>query len=233
MSVDTSFLKTVTLFEDLSEEELGIVASRFRERDYVKHEIVFFEEDTGNYMYIVQEGRVKVSRLLPNGKEMILAFHEAREYFGEMSLIDGGTSPATVTTVIPSRVLTVTRENFLELLEHPSINRAVLKMLCGRCRDAWGQIEVLTFHNADARIRTALYQLLPAKGGRDRRRRQNQPQADSQRARRHHRDLQRNRHSSAEQHAEFGAPQRGEETVLHRRSGLSGRRAPAGIGSGF
>ncbi len=164
MSVDTAFLKTVTLFEDLSDEELEIVASRFRERDYVKHEIVFFEEDTGNYMYIVQEGRVKVSRLLPNGKEMILAFHEMGEYFGEMSLIDGRTSPATVTTVIPSRILTVTRQNFLELLEQPSINRAVLKMLCGRCRDAWGQIEVLTFHNADARIRTALYQLCQQKG---------------------------------------------------------------------
>ena len=114
MGADTSFLKNVSLFEDLNEDELEIVASRFREREYVKHEIVFHEEDTGNYRYIVQEGRVKVSRLLPNGKEMILAFHEAREYFGEMSLIDGGTSPATVTTVIPSRVLTVTRENFLE-----------------------------------------------------------------------------------------------------------------------
>ncbi len=129
MSVDTSFLKTVTLFEGLSEEELAIVASRFREREYAKREIVFFEQDTGNYMYIVQEGRVKVSRLLPNGKEMILAFHEAREYFGEMSLIDGGTSPATVETVIPSRILTVTRDNFIELLEQPSINRVVLKML--------------------------------------------------------------------------------------------------------
>ena len=129
MSVDTSFLKTVTLFEGLSEEELAIVASRFREREYAKREIVFFEQDTGNYMYIVQEGRVKVSHLLPNGKEMILAFHEAREYFGEMSLIDGGTSPATVETVIPSRILTVTRDNFIELLEQPSINRVVLKML--------------------------------------------------------------------------------------------------------
>ena len=37
-------------------------------------------------------------------------------------------------------------------------------MLCARCRDAWGQIEVLTFHNADARIRTALYQLCKQKG---------------------------------------------------------------------
>ncbi len=164
MAVDTSFLQTVTLFENLTDEELAIVAARFREREYVKHEIVFLEEDTGSYMYIVQEGRVKVSRLLPNGKEMILAFHEAGEFFGEMSLIDGGTSPATVTSVIPSRILTVTRDNFNELIEHPSINRGVLKMLCERCRDVWGQIEVLTFHNADARIRTALYHLCRQKG---------------------------------------------------------------------
>ncbi len=37
-------------------------------------------------------------------------------------------------------------------------------MLCGRCRDAWGKIELLNFHNADARIRTALYQLCQQKG---------------------------------------------------------------------
>ncbi|MBI4459340.1 MAG: hypothetical protein HY648_04695, partial [Acidobacteria bacterium] len=35
------------------------------------YDIIFFEEDTGKYMYVVKEGRVKVSRLLPNGKEMI------------------------------------------------------------------------------------------------------------------------------------------------------------------
>ena len=40
---------------------------------------------------------------------MILAFHETGEYFGEMSRIDGGTSPATVTAVIPSRILTVSK----------------------------------------------------------------------------------------------------------------------------
>ena len=37
-------------------------------------------------------------------------------------------------------------------------------MLCSRCREAWSQIEVLTFHNADARIRTALYHLSLKKG---------------------------------------------------------------------
>ena len=164
MAVNIDFLSSVSLFSGLSEDELAIVASRFKEREYRKQDIVFFEEDTGNYMYIVQQGRVKVSRLLPNGKEMILAFHEAGEHFGEMSLLDGGTSPATVAAVVNSTILTLTRANFDELVENPAISRTLLKMLCDRCRDAWGQIEVLTFHNADARIRTALYHLCRRKG---------------------------------------------------------------------
>lgn len=164
MKVDVSFLRNVALFSELDDPELASVSEMFRQQKYKRNEIVFFEEDTGKYMYIVKEGRVKVSRLLPSGKEMILAFHEAGEYFGEMSLIDGGTTPATVTAVGPATILFMSRQEFSALLNNPKINRSLLKMLCSRCRDAWTQIEVLTFNNADARIRTALYHLCQKKG---------------------------------------------------------------------
>ncbi len=164
MKLATDFLKRVALFKDLGEEELMEVSYLFKERTYRKNDIVFFEEDTGNYMYIVKDGRVKVSRLLPNGKEMILAFRETGEYFGEMSMLDGGTSAATVTAVVSTTILVTTYRDFQRLLGNPKINSALLRMLCSRCREAWSQIEVLTFHNADARIRTALYQLCRKKG---------------------------------------------------------------------
>ena len=73
-----------------------------------------------------------------DGREVILAILNAGEFFGEMSLIAGGTSPATVTTVVPSLILTVTHESFIELIENHSINRGMLKMLCARCRDTSG-----------------------------------------------------------------------------------------------
>ncbi len=164
MKLHSDFLRRVALFKNLDEEELQQVSDIFKERRYKKNDIVFFEEDTGNYMYIVKDGRVKVSRLLPNGKEMILAFREEGEYFGEMSMLDGGTSAATVTAVVPTTIYVTTYRDFQRLLGNPSINNALLKMLCARCREAWAQIEVLTFHNADARIRTALHQLCRKKG---------------------------------------------------------------------
>lgn len=160
----TRFLRNIPMFQDLSDEDLEFVAGLFRERRYRKNDIIFMEEDTGHYMYLVREGRVKVTRLLPNGKEMILAFHEVGEYFGEMALIDGATAPASVTAVLPTIIFVIGAKEFGYLLEHPKTNRVILTTLCDRCRDAWAQIEVLTFHNADARIRMAFYHLIKKRG---------------------------------------------------------------------
>lgn len=159
------FLRGVSLFAELTPAELENVAAVFREQNFEKNELIFMEEDTGKYMYIVVDGRVKVSRTLPSGKEMILAFHEKGDFFGEMSLIDGGTIPASVTAMTDTSILFVSRKEFQEvLLAHPKINLVLLKMLCNRCRDAWTQIEVLNFNNADARIRTVLFHLCEKKG---------------------------------------------------------------------
>ncbi|GAB4234018.1 MAG: Crp/Fnr family transcriptional regulator [Acidobacteriota bacterium] len=158
------YLSKVPIFAELPREELENIARLFRERKYRKNDVIFLEEDTGQYLYLVREGRVKVTRLLPNGKEMILAFHDAGEYFGEMALIDGGTTPATVTAVLPTTLYIMGAREFGLLLENPHATRVLLKTLCQRCRDAWAQIEVLTFHNADARIRMAFYQLVKKRG---------------------------------------------------------------------
>lgn len=162
--VDTNSLKNIHIFQDLPEESLEAAALLFRVKHFEKNEIIFHEEDTGHYMYFIKKGRVKVSRLLPNGKEMILAFHEEGEYFGEMALIDGKTSPATVTSAASSTIYVLDSKSFHHLLEQNEINRAILVNLCARCRDAWAQIEVLTFHNAKARVCTALYQLAEKRG---------------------------------------------------------------------
>lgn len=163
-STALNFLKKIPMFAEFPEDQLEKLACLLKERRYKKNDIIFFEEDTGRYMYFVKSGRVKVSRLLPNGKEMILAFHQTGEYFGEMALIDGGTSPASVTAVIPSEIFVLSGRDFEQLLEHPPTNRSILSTLCDRLRDAWAQIEVLTFHNADARIRMAFHNLIEKRG---------------------------------------------------------------------
>ena len=81
-----------------------------------------------------------------------------------MALIDGKTSPATVTSATATTIYILDKNSFHRLLQQDPINREILVNLCARCRDAWAQVEVLTFHNARARISTALYQLASKRG---------------------------------------------------------------------
>ena len=55
MKLDPDFMRTVVLFSDLPDEELQMVSDIFKETKYQRGQIVFFEEDTGKYMYIRQE----------------------------------------------------------------------------------------------------------------------------------------------------------------------------------
>jgi len=164
MAAELQFLRKIGLFRDLADDELGQIGALMIERRYARGEMVFAEDQTGQSMYLVKEGRVKVSRWLPSGRELILAFHPTGDYFGEMALIDGMTVPATVTAVDASTILSLDRGQFLGLLRERSFAMALLRTLCARCREAWQQIEVLTHHNAEARIRMALHQLCERSG---------------------------------------------------------------------
>ena len=54
--------------------------------------------------------------------------------------------------------------SFSKLLGNATVCRSLLRMLCRRCRDAWAQIEVLSFKHSESRIRFALYQLCQSRG---------------------------------------------------------------------
>jgi len=164
LAIDREFLRSVTLFRDLGPSELEAAAQAFHERSFAKGQVIFTDDDTGQYMYVVKAGRVKVSRWLASGREVILAFHPAGDYFGEMSLLDGQTPPATVTAMVPTTILSLHRSRFAELMAQPAFSLALVRTLCARFRDAWRQIEVLTHHHAEARIRMALHQMCENKG---------------------------------------------------------------------
>ena len=84
------------LFAGLSDEDLAGLESIITEKHFLKNEVILQEEDTSNYMYMVFSGKVKVIQTSADGKEHILAVRVKGGSFGEMAIIDGKTSPATV-----------------------------------------------------------------------------------------------------------------------------------------
>ena len=124
-------LQEVEVFEFTSTEDLTHVASIADEVTYSADETIFKEESVANSMYIVIKGKV---RLHKNGSNVMIA--EDRDVFGTWALFDDEPNVVTATTLEDSRLLTIEKEDFLDLLaDNSRIVESTLKSIVKRLRD--------------------------------------------------------------------------------------------------
>ncbi len=160
-------IRKIPLFATLTDEEFIPLEHIFVQRSYRKNQVIFLEEDTGNYMYLVLSGKVKVSKAGAAGKETILAIHRAGDFFGEMSLLDGKTAPATVSAMEDSKIISLSGADFHKYLMHnQKVLLQIIHVLCGRLRQVW-QTQSVSSSTAEAKIRNGIYQLAKRHGIQD------------------------------------------------------------------
>jgi CRP-like cAMP-binding protein len=125
-------LKSARMFQEASEEVLSEVAAILEEVEVKPGAAVFAKGEAGDSMYIVADGRVRVS----DGGRTVDDLGEG-EVFGELALLDPEPRLFTVKALEDSRLLRLDREAFLELMSgNIEIVRGVLHVLCERLRQA-------------------------------------------------------------------------------------------------
>ena len=105
-------LRRIYLFSSLTNEELHAIAGKIIVKSFKRHEVILHDEDTNEFMYSILEGEVKVVQTTEEGKEIILAMHRSGDFFGELSLIDGKTVPATVLATKDSITAIISKKDF-------------------------------------------------------------------------------------------------------------------------
>ena len=106
-------------FAPLGQEALREIAATGVVRQFPKQTVLIHDGDTGDTLYIILAGRVKVYASNAAGREVVIDFHGPGECLGEMSL-DGSTRSASVITVEPTTCAIVNRSHFREfILDHP------------------------------------------------------------------------------------------------------------------
>jgi CRP/FNR family transcriptional regulator, cyclic AMP receptor protein len=150
-------LRFIPLFAPFSDEELSTVQEIITQKQFRKNSIILSEEETNEYMYIVFSGRIKVIQISDEGKEQILVIRKKGDYFGEMSILDGKTQPATVVAMEDSTIGLISRNNFESiLLKNEKVLNQIIYMLCERLRESWFMLRVLSFDDAENRVRAVL-----------------------------------------------------------------------------
>jgi len=87
--MDLSILRKVALFEGLTSRQLNVIMRVLKAREYAPGAGIFSEGEKGDSMFIIAEGRVRLSQMIAGGEEA-LALLNAGQHFGEMALIDDG-----------------------------------------------------------------------------------------------------------------------------------------------
>lgn len=151
------FLTTVPLFASLDPAEVAAFTLLLRERSYPKGSVILFEDDPGDSLFIVREGRVKVVLVSEEGREVILGILGVGDHFGELSLIDDEPRSAHVVAMEDSTLLALRREDFRRRVEaNPAVAWALLVEMSHRLRRADDKIGSLVLLDVPGRIARVL-----------------------------------------------------------------------------
>jgi len=163
--MDVGFLKYIPLFSELSDNDLREIVKLAVRQVYKKDNMILIEEEIGSTMFIILDGRVKISRISDDGREVILSILSEGDFFGEMSILDGQNRSANVVTLEDSRIMVIRREDFLQMLhDYPQIAINLLKELAQRLRRSDAQIKSLSLQNATGKVASTLLRIADDSG---------------------------------------------------------------------
>ncbi len=122
-------------------------------REFNRNDVIYFLGERADEIFLLNRGRVKLTRISAEGKEKIIAIYEAGELFGELCLCEQGRRADQAVALESSSVTSFKWTALLRILEkHPDMTLTLLTLFCQRLSEAQRQIETLAFDNIPRRL---------------------------------------------------------------------------------
>ncbi|MFN8380709.1 MAG: cyclic nucleotide-binding domain-containing protein [Anaerolineales bacterium] len=135
-------LQKTAIFKNLSDEVLADVAIKASTRKLAKDDVLMRKGETGDSLFMIHNGWVKIVTEDSKGGELILNKCGPGETIGEMALLDGSPRSATVIAMSDAEVLELKKDVFEEILEQRSdVSLAIIRSYSERLRFATTYIE--------------------------------------------------------------------------------------------
>lgn len=148
-----ALLSATPLFSSLNGDDLALVAERMRPVDFGNGQVIFSRGDSGRDIYLVVSGRVRLSILTAEGRELSLAHATAGQFFGEIAALDGKARTADATAISAVSAMLLPHSALQGLLEkHPRVALAIITFLCARLRETDDKMEAIALHPIETRL---------------------------------------------------------------------------------
>ncbi len=160
-----TLLEQAPLFSVLRGEDMRDLADKFHAVRYRKGEVIFREGEPAERLFLIDEGRVKLSIASPTGQELLVAVLGRGQIFGELAVVDRGSREMDARAMEDTKLYTLASDVFWSILEgRPALARRLLELMGRRLRRADQATQDLVFFDAPTRLARKLLELAEEHG---------------------------------------------------------------------
>lgn len=157
----THFLTQVRLFQGLAENELQDVAERVRPCRVEQGHFFFRQEDPATTLYVLNQGKLRLTQLTPDGQQVLLRFFLPGEMLGAVAALSESTYPASAQAVEDCLALAWAGPTIAQLMErYPRLALNALHLLTGRIRELQDSYRELATERVERRVARAVLRLV-------------------------------------------------------------------------
>lgn len=160
MSIEDEVVRKAPLFTALDDAAALSLRTSMDSVKINKGGILFKEGDSGEHVYVIVEGKLKLGTSSGDGRENLLSILGPGEMFGELSLFDPGPRTSTATAVTDAKLLSLSHAKLIPWLrENPDVSLQLLARLAQRLRRTNEAVGDLVFSDVPGRVAKALIDL--------------------------------------------------------------------------
>ena len=147
------YLQNFNLIQGMDESSMEMMDQKSKMKKSSKREVIYFPEERSDNIYMLKEGKVKISRVSEDGKKMTLQLIGPGEIFGESAIL-GQEKRENIAEVVEDAVIcSINRTMFQEMLaNNPKMNLSINKFIGLRIRKIQAHVEDLVFKDAHERV---------------------------------------------------------------------------------
>lgn len=144
-------------FNTLPDEAQEVIIAAAIPRHFQAGQVIYLEGEPANFVYILEHGWVKATRMTPEGREQGLLFLHPVEIFGDIAVFTGTAYPGTTTALEDVDVWVLPSETLLLLVKrYPDLALAIIRKLSERVLYYIGLVEDLSLRSVEARLASTL-----------------------------------------------------------------------------
>ena len=153
MELSPTCIGSLWIFKDLSPEDIQSLVQDALRKKMAKGQTLFFQGDPADEVFLIKGGRIKLTKVLEDGTELMLDIRKAGDFVGENMFSEEGQYPVSAVCLEDTMTCGFSRSQFEGLvMEHPKVGLQIIKTLSERISSLTDRVSNLAIANIEERL---------------------------------------------------------------------------------